>query len=63
VKDESVDWIEKLGGIMESLSRRGAAGGERRMEGRFDRTTLFTRSSARASPSCTRRTSRPWSRA
>ena len=42
VKDESVDWIEKLGGIMESY--RGAA--PRVASGAwkeaFDRTTLFT---------------------
>jgi SAM-dependent methyltransferase len=43
VKDESVDWIEKLGGIMESYrgdAPRVASGAWKKA---FDRTTLFTR--------------------
>jgi SAM-dependent methyltransferase len=42
VKDESVDWIEKLGGIMESYrgdAPRVASGAWKKA---FDRTTLFT---------------------
>lgn len=42
VKDESVDWIEKLGGIMESYrgdAPRVASGAWKEA---FDRTTLFT---------------------
>ena len=42
VKDESVDWIEKLGGIMESYRGSAPRVASGAWKEAFDRTTLFT---------------------
>jgi SAM-dependent methyltransferase len=42
VKDESVDWIEKLGGIMESYRGDAPRVASGAWKDAFDRTTLFT---------------------
>ncbi|HEY7004408.1 MAG TPA: methyltransferase domain-containing protein [Gaiellaceae bacterium] len=42
VKDESVDWIEKLGGIMESYRGDAPRVASGAWKGAFERTSLFT---------------------